>query len=144
MERLHHYKKEILRKEDADYKLIIEQDQSFLEFIENLDTLNTSKWNKLYAILAELNQKTHRNYRIYQDDCGKLYDVTTHKFITEEDLGNEKTQRDVELKLFDNSQLGKLRRVHFELKQVDLKIDNLKAHKVSLLERQAKLLECEI
>lgn len=136
-QRLHHYKKEILSCHDDAYNRLSVDAKDFLEFIERTDKqLSTNKWKKLYATLAELNQITYSNYRVYQTRTGLLYDVTSHKIITYDELDSEQTQQEVEGELFDDSITGQIKRCQFEISQCDIKIATLEAKKATLKARR--------
>ena len=141
-QRLHHYKKEILTCNDVVYSKLSTDAKSFLEYVETTDReLSTNKWKKLYATLAELNQITYSNYRIYQTRNGTMYDVTTHQLITPQELEAEQTQQEVEDNLFNDNPAGQLKRCQFELKQIDIKIASLQAKRRAVVDRQNAVIE---
>jgi hypothetical protein len=90
--------------------------------------LSHNKWKKLYALLAELCNRTKKNYRVYRSLEGLLYDTTIHSVVTQAELTGETYHRDAEREALENVEVDKfyqLKRWKFEIDQLDIKIEQL-------------------
>ena len=129
MERLHHYKKEVLNIQSKHIMDVDVADRLFLQYVDTVTELSVARWNKLYALLAGLNQKVYHNYRIYENAQGLYFDVTEHKVYTTLPI-----QRQAAV-------FGPANKVHLqkELQQVNIKIRALKGVRSRIL---ARIEEC--
>lgn len=107
----------------------------FLNRIEKYNgDLSDGKWRKLFSILAELTVSSGKNYRVYKDSKGLLYDTTAYKVVTQQELDDEVYIQGI------TSGMRKSQRLKFEINVVERKIRKLKKIRIELSRR---LSECE-
>lgn len=132
---LHHTRKKTLIHNSRTYHCLSDDNKLFLNRIEKYNgDLSDGKWRKLFSILAELTVSSGKNYRVYKDSKGLLYDTTAYKVVTQQELDDEIYIQDI------TSGMRKSQRLKFEINVVERKIRKLKKIRIELSRR---LSECE-
>lgn len=131
-ERLHHVRKGILSKDDGGWSKLSGSDKTFIRSCIDCcgGKLNTGKWNKLFAILAALNNKSHKNYRVYLSAQGFYFDTTNHTLTTKQALDAEPTHQDVEFGLRGPD--AQLQRLELEHEQLGVKIEQMSDRRIEI------------
>jgi hypothetical protein len=141
--RLHHIRKEILSRSDiTGWHELSDAEVRFLEeVVDNSDgELSENKWKKLYALLANLGNALHKNYRVYRSLDGLLFDTTIHNLTTQEELNSEPTHRDRALEIAEDVEVDKfyqLKRWKFEIDQLNIKINQMTQKRNELMSQYA-------